>query len=119
MGFKSKSRLSSQSNHSNQSNNIPFKVGGLIFDCEDDFKVFQNIDKNIGEAVNSDIFDDDYFSNVKSINVTETYPDAAEEMDGLFGNATMLLVYENTRFHSDYKIGCSFFKKINVIEFDE
>ena len=121
MGFKSKSRLSSQSNQSNQSNNIPFKVGGLIFDCEDDFNLFQNIDKNIGEAVNAGIVDDDdyLFSNVRSINVTETYPDAREEMDGLFGNATMLLVNENTRFHGDWKIGCRFFAMIDVIEFDE
>ena len=115
MGIKSKSILLSQSN------NIPFKVGGLIFDCKDDFKMFKNIDKKIGELDNSGN-DDDYnylFSNVRSINVTETYPDAREEMDGLFGNATMLLVNENTRFDGDWKIGCRFFSMINVIEFDE
>ena len=115
MGIKSKSILL------NQSDNTPFKVGGLIFYFKKDFKMFKKIDEKIGELNNSGN-NNDYnylFSDARIINVTETYPDAREEMDGLFSNATMLLVYENTRFNADYKIGCRFFSMINVIEFEE
>ena len=42
MGFKTKS------NNINQSNIcIPFQVGGLIFDSEADYKLFEEIDNNI------------------------------------------------------------------------
>ena len=115
MGIKSKRLLF------NQSINNPFKVGGLIFDCKNDFIMFKNLDEKIGELNNSGN-DNDYnylFSDVKIINVTETYPDAREEMDELFGNASILLVNENTRFNADYKIGCRFFSMINVINFEE
>ena len=40
-----------------------------------------------------------------------------EEMDGLIKNATHLLCYEGTRFVTDYKVGCCFFDKINIIEY--
>ena len=113
MGFKSKNKQTSQTN-----NNL-FTVGGLIFDCEDDYLLFKNIDKNINETVklvrDGIINIEDVFNNIKSINVKESYFDSREEMDGLFKNATDLLCYEGTRFITDYKVGCRFFEKINVI----
>ena len=116
MGFKSKSIETTQSNNCN-----PFKVGGLIFDSEEDYLIFKNIDRNITQIVKSvkdGIIDlNEVFNNVKTINVEESYYDAREEMDGLFINATDLLCYEGTRLVTDYKVGCCFFDKINVIEY--
>ena len=116
MGFKSKNIETTQSNNCN-----PFKVGGLIFDSEEDYLIFKNIDKNITQIVKSvkdGIIDlNEVFNNVKTINVEESYYDAREEMDGLFKNATDLLCYEGTRLVTDYKVGCCFFDKINVIEY--
>ena len=116
MGFKSKSKETSQTNIYNQ-----FKVGGLIFDSEDDYQLFKDIDRNITQIVKSvedNLIDlKEVFNNIKKINVKESYYDAREEMDGLFKNATQLLCYEGTRFETDYKVGCCFFDKINIIEY--
>ena len=117
MGFKSKSKQTSQANNCNF-----FKVGGLLFDCEDDYNLFKNIDKNISETVksvkNGSIELKDVFCNIKNINVTELYSESREELDALFKNATTLLCYECTRFHNDYEVGCCFFRKINIIKYD-
>ena len=116
MGFKSKSKETSQSNIYNQ-----FKVGGLIFDSEDDYLLFKNIDRNIRQRFKSvkdgSIKLEEVFNDIKKINVKETYYYAREEMDGLFKNATGLLCYEGTRLVTDYKVGCCFFDKINIIEY--
>ena len=118
MGFKSTNKQTSQSNNCN-----PFKVGGLIFDSQEDYMLFKNIDRNIRDTVKSvedGIIDlTEVFNNVKTINVKESYYDAGEELDGLFKNATGLLCYEGTRFVTDYKVGFCFFDKINVISFDD
>ena len=111
MGYKSKSK---------QINNN-FKIKGLIFDSEEDYNILKNIDSNISQivkSVNNGIIDiTEVFNNIKKINVKETYYDAGDELDVLFINATSLLMYEDTRFENDYKVGCSFFDKINVIEY--
>ena len=116
MGFKSKNKETSQSNIYNQ-----FKVGGLIFDSEDDYLLFKDIDRNISQTVKSvgdgSIDLKDFFNKINRINVKESYYDAREEMDGLFKNTTDLLCYEDTRFDTDYKVGCCFFDKINIIEY--
>ena len=99
-----------------------FRVGGLIFNSEEDYNNFKNLDKNIQETVklvNDGIIDlKDVFNNVKTITVKECYYDAGEELDELFLNAAGLLIYEDTRFVNDYKVGCRFFDKINVIEYN-
>ena len=98
-----------------------FKVGGLIFDSENDYQLFKDIDRNITQTVKSvedgSIDLKEFFNKVKRINVKESYYDAREEIDGLFKNATKLLCYEGTRFDTDYKVGCCFFDKINIIEY--
>ena len=100
-----------------------FKIGGLIFGSEDDYQLFKDIDKNIVQTVKSvedgSIDLKEFFNKVKRINVKESYYDAMEEMDGLFKNATHLLCYEGTRFVTDYKVGCCFFDKINILEYSE
>ena len=116
MGFKSKSKETSQSNIYNQ-----FKVGGLIFDSEEDYLILKNIDRNIRQTVKSvkdgSIDLEEVFNDIKKINVKEIYYDAREPLYGMFKNATDLLCYEGTRLVTDYKIGCCFFDKINIIEY--
>ena len=118
MGFKSKSKETSQSNICN-----PFKVGGLIFDSEDDYLLFKNIDSNINqtvELVKSGRIDlEEFFNKINIINVKEIYFEAGEEMDGLFMNATYLLCFEGTRLFTEYRVGCYFFSKINIISYDD
>ena len=118
MGFKSINKQTSQSNNCN-----PFKVGGLLFDSEEDYLLFKNIDKNINDTVTSvkdgSIDLTEVFNNVKTINVKECYDEAIEELDGLFENATGLLCYEGTRLVTEYKVGCCFFDKVNVIRYSD
>ena len=118
MGFKSINKQTSQSNNCN-----PFKVGGLIFDSQEDYLLFKNIDRNISDTVklvkDGSINIKEVFNNVKPINVKECYDEAGEEMDGLFGNATDLLCYEGTRLVTEYIVGCCFFDKINVIRYSD
>ena len=116
MGFKS---LNNQSNQSY--NSLPFKVGGLIFDSEEDYLLFKNIDRNINDTVksvkNGSIDLKEVFNNVKPINVKECYYEAREEMDGLFKNVTGLLCFEGTRLDTENKVACCFFDKVNVIRY--
>ena len=111
MGYKSKSK---------QINNN-FKIRGLIFDSDEDYNILKNIDNNIDnlvKLVNDGSIDiTEVFKNIKKINVKECYYEAREELDGLFINATSLLMYEGTRFQNDFKVGCCFFDKINVKEY--
>ena len=111
MGYKSKSK---------QINNN-FKIKGLIFDSEEDYNILKNIDNNIDHAVrlvkNGSIDITEVFNNIKKINVKECYYEAGEELDGLFKNATELLCYEGTPFNIDYKVGCCFFDKIDILQY--
>ena len=119
MGFKSKNNQSNICNQSNLCN--PFKVEGLIFDSEEDYLLFKDIDRNIKQTVklvNRGRLDiEEFFNNIKMINVKETYFEASEEMDGMFPNVIDLLLDESIRFRNEIKVGRSFFKKINIIEF--
>ena len=116
MGFNSFNNLTTKIIKS-----LPFKIEGLLFDNKEDYLLFKNIDKNIRETVKSvedgSIDLKDVFNNIKKINVEEMYYGAREEMDGLFKNATGLLCYEGTRFVTNYKVGCCFFDKINIINY--
>ena len=113
MGFKSKN---------NQSNICKrFRVGGLTFDSEEDYLNFKRLDEKIKQVVQSvkdgSIDLKDYFDNIKSINIEENYPDAREELDGLFKNATDLIIYKDIIFDTENKVGRCFFNKINVVEY--
>ena len=108
----------------NQSNICkPFKIKGLIFDSEEDYNILKNIDNNIEHVVrlvkNGSIDLTEVFKNIKKINVKECYYEAREELDGLFKNATELLMYEGTRFNIEYKVGCCFFDKIDVLKYSD
>ena len=106
MGFKRKQNKS-------------FKLGGLIFDSEEDYKSLKRVDDNIFNIIklvkNSSNDLENIFNNIKSINITETYSDAYDEIDGIYPNATSLLIYEDYPGGcEEYKIAIKFFKKINV-----
>ena len=98
--------------------NKSFKLGGLIFDSEEDYKSLKRVDNNIFNIVklvkNSSNDLENIFKNIKSINVAETYPDAYDEIDGIYPNATSLLIYEVDPRSVEYKVAIKFFKKINV-----
>ena len=104
-------------------NSKSFKINGLIFDSEEDYNKLKNIDNNINnivQLVKNGIIDiNDVFKSMDEIVVEETYPDAYDEVDGLFKNATSLLSYEGTRFITEYKVACKFFDIIDVIEYEE
>ena len=102
--------------------NNSYKLGGLIFDSEEDYKSLKRVDNNIFNIVklvkNSSKDLDYIFNNIKPINVTETYPDAYDEIDELFINATSLLLYESIPGSIEFKVAYKFFLKINLKEFE-
>ena len=96
-----------------------FQIGGLIFDSEEDYKSLKKVDDNIFNIVKNSSADlDNIFNNIKPINVTETYPDAYDEIDELFINATSLLLYESIPGSIEFKVAYKFFLKINLKEFE-
>ena len=117
MGF-----IKRTSNHKHLSNsNNNYKIGGLIFDNKKDYLSLVNLDINLNshvELIKDDCYDmKEFFNRFEKVNVRESYYNAKEELDGLFENATKLLMYEGTRFTTEYEVGCCFFDKINVLEY--
>lgn len=54
---------------------------------------------------------------IPPIDVIETYPDAREEMDGLFKNSIQLLSLDgNERYMLDYEAACLFFSRFKCHE---
>ena len=98
-------------------------VNGLEFDSENDYFRFVDLDKYISDVVgyvkDGKVNLEEFFNQRPRINVRELYPDASEELDTLFENATRLLCFEGTRFNLDYEVGAKFFDKINIIPFSE
>ena len=111
MGFKS-----SQSNNRNK-----FKIGGLMFDSEEDYLIFKNIDKNMFNIVtlvdDSIILLNEVFNNVKTINVKERYYNSREEIYDLFQIAGYLITLKDTVFKNDYEVGRCFFDKIIFLKY--
>ena len=110
MGFKSLA----------QSKNTQYKVDGLIFPSKERYQDLKGIDIGV-DIILSDLDNEEelqaFFDKIKPIEVIETYPNAREEMDGLFRNITQLICLEgNERFHLDYKFACMFFSKFNYRE---
>ena len=103
-----------------QRNNTQYKVGGLIFPSKERYEDLKGIDIGV-DIILSDLHNQEelkaFFNKINPIEVIETYPDARQEMDGLFPNITQLLCFEgNERFHLDYKFACMFFSKFKYRE---
>ena len=111
MGFTSQNK---QSNNTTYSNNTSFKIGGLIFESVDDYLIFKNLEKNINITIdlvkNGLININDIYNNITPINVKEEYPEASEELDGLFIYVTELLCYND----EGTKVAKRFFSKIII-----
>ena len=98
------------------------KSSGLKFESKADYYLFKDLDKHIDEIVeqvnNHQLKLEDVFKDVKPITIQELYYCASDELDGTFENVTKLLMFEDApHFTNEYKIGCKFFDKINIIEF--
>ena len=114
MGFKSTTQIRTS----------PYKVGGLIFPSKDRYDDLKGINSGV-EVIISHLGDDgedlqEFFDKIRPIEVIETYPDAREEMDGLFPNITQLLCYEfygrSNILKKSYKFANMFFSKFNYSE---
>ena len=110
MGFKSLA----------QSKNTQYKVDGLIFPSKERYEDLKGIDIGV-DIILSDLDNQEelkaFLNKINPIEVIETYPDASEEMDGLFPNITQLLCLEgNERFYLDYKFACMLFSKFKYRE---
>ena len=101
----------------------PYKVGGLIFPSKYRYEDLKGIDSG-AEIILSNINDEEdlqeFFNKIRPIEVIETYPEAREEMDGLFRNITRFLCYEfygrSNLLKKSYKFAYMFFSKFNYIE---
>ena len=118
MGFKS------TTNHShllNDNSNNNYKKGGLIFDSIEDYLLLLNLDSSLNshvELIKNNCYNlEEFFNRFEKVNVRESYYNAKEELDNLFKNASKLLQYEGTQFITEYKVGCCFFDKINILEY--
>ena len=109
--------------NTNSVDETKFIVNGLEFDSENDYFRFVDLDKHLSDVVvyvkDGKVNLEEFFNQRPRINVRELYPDASEELDTLFENATRLLCFEGTRFNLDYEVGFKFFDKINIIPFSE
>ena len=95
-----------------------FQLGGLIFDSEENYRKLKLNDFNFFDIVKKSSDDiENIFKNIETLNVTETYPDAYDEIYGLFPNATSFLPYEGDPSCEEYKISVKFFKNIKVKHF--
>ena len=104
--------------------NKPYKVGGLIFPSKYLYEDLKGIDSDV-DIILSDLCNDEedlqeFFNKIRPIEVIETYPEAREEMDGLFRNITQLLSYEfylrSNFLKKSYKFAYMFFSKFNYRE---
>ena len=115
MGFKS---INKQLNNTTYSNNTSYKIGGLIFESEDDYLRFNDLEDNINiiiDLVKNKLLNiNDVYINIMPITVKEEYPDACEELYGIFIYVAELLRDEND---VETKVAKRFFSKIKVIEF--
>ena len=98
----------------------PYKVGGLIFPSKYRYEDLKGID-SVAEIILSDFNDEkDFFNKIRPIKVIETYPEAREEIDGLFPNITGFLCYEfygtSNSLEKRYKFAVKFFSKFKYIE---
>ena len=101
----------------------PYKVGGLIFPSKHLYEDLKGKDVD-AENIISDFNDEkdiqDFVNKINPIKVIETYPEAREEMDGLFPNITGFLCYEfygiSNSLEKRYKFADKFFSKFEYIE---
>lgn len=102
--------MSSESK-TNNNQSQQYKVNGLIFPSKDIFKMLKNLDEAFEFIVQKE--SDDCFDMPK-VKVTETYPDACEELDGLFPNVIKYCVYKDIEYYNSAQ---KFFGRFKIIEY--
>ena len=100
---------------------IPYRIGGLIFRSEDDYKLLKYIDDNVRvlekcmeEGLTNYAY---YFCSIQPIKIIQTNSGWREELIGLFPNVSDLAYYDkddNLEDINEYKIGTSFFYLFRV-----
>lgn len=92
-------------------NNQGYRINGLIFPSVVTFYILKIIDNNFCNIDKDELIN--FFSNAPKIILIEAYPDACEELEGLFLNAAECLMYENKKtstYHKElYKAANKFF----------
>ena len=100
-----------------------YRLGGLKFKSEKDYKELKIVDDNIFNIVkivkNSSVSINVIFDNIISICIEEIYKDSYKEVYSLFPNASNLLIkYIKDPNSIEYKVGCKFFCRINLESYD-
>ena len=99
---------------------VPYRIGGLIFRSEDDYKLLKYIDDHVrvlekcmDENLTNYAF---YFCSIQPIKVLQTYTKGWKELYELFPNVSDLVYTDGLNFIdvNEYKIGSSFFHLFRV-----
>ena len=99
---------------------VPFEVGNLIFESEEEYVIFKHIDDNIrivDECIEDGLISAyAYFSLIRDINVKQTFRGGWQELYELFPNAADLIyIVDDEMFdRNDNEIGSRFFHKIHI-----
>lgn len=96
---------------------VKFRIGGLIFRNEDDYKLLKYIDENVRvlEKCMENFLTDYvyYFCSLPRVRVLQTYKQAWEELYSLFPSVSELVyIVDGNEFKdvNNYQIGSSFFE---------
>ena len=118
MGIKSKS------NANNTQSSQNYKIGGLVFASKEAYEDLKGIDSNASQMV--DLIKDgainiqEFFSRFSKVKVKELYPDAREELDGIFFNILRLYcIPDREYFETELDFAKYFHSKIDIESFDD
>ena len=115
MGVKSKSQAMNQTSKSN----MPFEIRGLIFESKSGYKSLKNINDNANQLVKNikegHFTVKEYFDRFEKVQVKETYPDAAENIEELFENITRLYIYNDREYlETELDFSAYFHSKMDI-----
>ena len=99
---------------------VPFQVGNLIFESEEEYVIFKHIDDNI--SIVDECIEDGlisayaYFNLIRDINVKQTFWGGWQELYELFPNVAELICIADDEMYDNNlnEIGSRFFHKIHV-----
>ena len=116
MGFKTESNAM----------NMPSKytIKGLIFSSKDGYEDLKNIDDNAQQLVDSikagSLVMKEFFGRFDKVKVVETYPDAIENLQDIFGNITELIaINDPDYFMTELRFADYFYSLIDIEFFDD
>ena len=101
----------------------PFKIGGLVFACKEDYKSFKYFDSRIKKIYESLLYDGHMTTKAlevekKEILVKEEEYGSSYELGELFPNADSLLIdFDSEIIDNVNDFALDFFRRIRIIEF--